>query len=448
MAKQIVVKTAVFKLHHPSQHKRAVLNFVLRAYTNAYRELLIQAQPKLDELLASSAWTDKRGNIRHSHRSLAGALAKLKSPESVNLSSALRDSLWQDVAGNLLSYIELKAMGQNAEYPRGRSENVEDEYLQMLLGIQSGEIQIDSRADYDLWRNRLTRSSEYSPSPILFCRLRDFNLQITSETKWGVELKLLPRKHERGETRLNFPLEFGEWHKTFLDNGAPKAAHLICVGNDYFLHVAFEFQVEIQEPQTLLGIDRGVLKQHAYALLDLQGNIIQVSSGGSNVRRMQLTIGKKLQTKQQRGKSISRKDWKQRHLDQQLHILTNEIVSIAQTHKAQVVVEDLNIKTVGAFTRSQFAKFLSQLSYKLPLVGLPKPREVFAAYSSKICSDCGSDGERNKDNREVFRCLNCGVIMDADENAAVNIGRRFLYRKSQWEARGGYRGFHNSFAIH
>jgi transposase len=113
-----------------------------------------------------------------------------------------------------------------------------------------------------------------------------------------------------------------------------------------------------------------------------------------------------------------------------------------------VVMEDLNVKTAGKFTRSNFAKLEFFLSYKLPLAGLPAPREVFAAYSSQICFKCGNIGKRDEDNREVFRCLVCGSVMDADENAAVNIARRVLYRKAEWETRGGYREFHNSFAIH
>ena len=52
---------------------------------------------------------------------------------------------------------------------------------------------------------------------------------------------------------------------------------------------------------------------------------------------------------------------------------------------------------------------------QLPLAGLPAPREVFAAYSPQICRKCGNMGTRDEDNREIFRCPSCDVVMDADK---------------------------------
>jgi IS605 OrfB family transposase len=444
--KQIVTKTAIFKLHNPSRRKTIILDTALESYTNGYRELLELASTQLDQLVANASYQDKSGKTRTSARGLAGKLLKLDCTNFAMLSSVLRESICQDVAGNLLSYIALIATDDKTQYPQGRSLDSQDVYLQTLEGLLTGEITIDSKQDYDLWRDNLTRTAHPKPQPIYFCRVRDFNLMPIDENKWGIEIKLLPKDNRFGVTKLRFPIAFGEWHKSFLNQGTPRAAHLVKRDDEYFLHVAFEFVVEIQPTENLLGIDRGVLKQIAFAVTDRAGNLIAFTSGGREVRAMQLERGKNVQADQKKGRRISHRIYRQKMIDERIHILANQIVAEAKKYNAQVVMEDLNVRTAGKFTRSNFAKLLSFLSYKLPLAGLPAPREVFAAYSSQICHKCGNMGTRDEDNREIFRCPSCGLVMDADENAAVNIARRILYRKSEWETRGGYRAFHQSFS--
>ena len=69
---------------------------------------------------------------------------------SAALSSALRDSISQDAAGNLMSYVALKEKDERTQYPQGRLTKTEDIYLQTLEGLLTGEINIESKQDYDL----------------------------------------------------------------------------------------------------------------------------------------------------------------------------------------------------------------------------------------------------------------------------------------------------------
>lgn len=457
----------------------------LRAYTDAYRELLELAREHFDALMERSVFTDKRGASRQSVRMLASALMRLlneqrsECPAAFLLSGAVREALMLDAAANLLSYRALQEKAEDAReketasqngnaatdntprkgqvsYPVGRTLDTTDEYLTMLNTLAENSFDASEtetlaerkrawQEQEDEWRNRLTCAANPKPMPLYFCRFRDFSLQEYASGKWGVNLKLAP-KRPHAQTSFKFPLAFGEWHiQEYLQRGTPRAAHLVGRAGEYYLCVAFEFQVEIQPTETILGIDRGVLKQIAYAVIDEQGSVLTVASGGQNVRRMQVETGRALQAAQRKGQSVSRKHWKTKQRDQMLHMLANQIVCIAKQHCAQVVLEDLNIHTAGKFTRSQFSKLEQMLAYKLPFAGLPLPRHVFAAKSSMLCSECGELGERPKENRQVFICLGCGVILDADENASVNIARRLFYRKAEWEKRGGYLAFHKSF---
>ena len=99
----------------------------------------------------------------------------------------------------------------------------------------------------------ITRAAHPSSQPIYFCRVRDFNLMKISDTKSGMKIKLLPKGNRFGVTKLRFPIAFGEWHKPFLEQGTPRAAHLVKRDDEYFLHVAFQIVVEIHPNRKLPG---------------------------------------------------------------------------------------------------------------------------------------------------------------------------------------------------
>ena len=70
---------------------------------------------------------------------------------------------------------------------------------------------------------------------------------------------------------------------------------------------------------------------------------------------------------------------------------------------------------------SCFYKFRIRLIYKCKEYGI-KIRLVNAYYpSTKLCSNCGKKNTDIKLEDRTFRCKKCGMIMDRDENAALNI---------------------------
>lgn len=54
---------------------------------------------------------------------------------------------------------------------------------------------------------------------------------------------------------------------------------------------------------------------------------------------------------------------------------------------------------------------------------------VNPAYTSQTCSQCGVIESTNRD-REVYSCNTCGLLIDADTNAAINILHRGVYSPS------------------
>ncbi len=70
--------------------------------------------------------------------------------------------------------------------------------------------------------------------------------------------------------------------------------------------------------------------------------------------------------------------------------------------------------------------FVQMLSYKCVLAG-KEFIQISERDTSKTCSGCGHTQDMPLYKR-TYRCGNCGLVMDRDENNAVNIRERFLAR--------------------
>ncbi len=89
---------------------------------------------------------------------------------------------------------------------------------------------------------------------------------------------------------------------------------------------------------------------------------------------------------------------------------------------------NLGKKTTQSFVQLPFLKLVHMLTYKARLVGLTVIR-VTEAYTSQQCSFCGYVDKCNRKSRGRFVCSACGVLVNADLNAARNILHRYLVTK-------------------
>lgn len=109
-----------------------------------------------------------------------------------------------------------------------------------------------------------------------------------------------------------------------------------------------------------------------------------------------------------------------------------------------IAFEDLNIK--GMVHNHRLAKSISDVSWNL-LVKFTMYKAASAgttvvlvnpANTSKMCSRCGQLVEKNLGDR-LHQCPSCGLVIDRDENAAINIlrlGLQSVARKKSKEAQG------------
>ena len=107
----------------------------------------------------------------------------------------------------------------------------------------------------------------------------------------------------------------------------------------------------------------------------------------------------------------------------------NKVINdIVKRKPSFIVIEDLNIKGMmknrhlsrAIHEQSLFA-FKIKLLWKCLQLNI-ELRQVDRFYpSSKICSCCGNKKNDLKLNDRIYKCTNCGLIIDRDANAAINL---------------------------
>ena len=102
--------------------------------------------------------------------------------------------------------------------------------------------------------------------------------------------------------------------------------------------------------------------------------------------------------------------------------------SVMKTKSQTIVIEDLNVKEMlqnpklaRSIQEENLSEFRRILTYKCEQNGT----ELIIADrwypSSKTCSCCGNIKHGLKLSDRIYRCDACGLVMDRDENAAVNL---------------------------
>ena len=108
-----------------------------------------------------------------------------------------------------------------------------------------------------------------------------------------------------------------------------------------------------------------------------------------------------------------------------LHQTTTEIV---KTKPSRIVMETLNVKGMmknkhlaGAIQEQKFYEFKRQVSYKCQKYGIALVEVPTFYPSSKTCSCCGCIKRDLKLSDRIYRCNECGLVIDRDFNASLNL---------------------------
>jgi len=81
---------------------------------------------------------------------------------------------------------------------------------------------------------------------------------------------------------------------------------------------------------------------------------------------------------------------------------------------------NLGRRTNQNFVSVPFLKLIQQIEYKAELVGITVIR-TSEEYTSQTCSHCGVIDKTNRKHRGLYVCKACGMVLNADVNASINI---------------------------
>ena len=114
-------------------------------------------------------------------------------------------------------------------------------------------------------------------------------------------------------------------------------------------------------------------------------------------------------------------------LDSNIHRITSDLIKI---NPERIVIEDLNVKCMmsnhklaRSVQTSKFYEIRRQLMYKCENNNIELVVADRFYPSSKTCSSCGKIKDDLKLKDRVYRCPQCGTIIDRDLNAAINLSR-------------------------
>lgn len=108
-----------------------------------------------------------------------------------------------------------------------------------------------------------------------------------------------------------------------------------------------------------------------------------------------------------------------------LHQTTTAIV---KTKPSRIVMEDLNVHGLmknrhlsKAIAEQKWYEFIRQIKYKCEMYGIVFLQADRFYASSRTCSCCGYVNRQLKLSGRTYRCPECGLVIDRDLNAAINL---------------------------
>ena len=180
----------------------------------------------------------------------------------------------------------------------------------------------------------------------------------------------------------------------------------------------------------VVGVDLGVKTLATLSDGTSEPNPRRLRSCLKKLKQLQRAVSRKQKGSRNRRKAAQRLGKLHRTVANQRTNTSHQFTSRLAKTKAVVVIEDLNVSGMlknhhlaQAIGDVGFGEFRRQLTYKATWYGC----QVLVASrwepSSKTCSGCGWVDEDLTLADRIFRCEQCGLVLDRDLNAAINLAK-------------------------
>ena len=177
-----------------------------------------------------------------------------------------------------------------------------------------------------------------------------------------------------------------------------------------------------------VGIDLGVKTLATLSDGTVIDNPRALQADERRLRRAQKALSRKAKGSNRRAKAKAKVARLHAHVANRRHDALNKLTTMLSRTYSDISIEDLNVagmvknhRLAKAVEDASFSELRRQLEYKTAKTGA-RLHFVDRWYpSSKTCSNCGSVKAKLSLTERIYRCENCGLVIDRDLNAAINI---------------------------
>ena len=268
------------------------------------------------------------------------------------------------------------------------------------------------------------------------------NFPIRTDTLYFKDDKVLNvEKIGKVRYKTDFVFEYGRNACKFTN------ARVSYINGKWILSFSMECENQVRELNDIsMGIDLGVKD---LAIVEYNGKPLvfhninksrQMRELGKRTKHLQRSISRKYEAnrdgkKYNKTKNIEKQEERLRKLYARqsnirrnyIHQTTHKLVSLLPK---RIVMEDLNVQGMmknrhlsKAVQEQCFYEFIRQMEYKCAWNGIELAKADRFYPSSKACSGCGCIKKDLKLSDRIYHCSDCGLVIDRDYNAAVNLSR-------------------------
>jgi len=195
--------------------------------------------------------------------------------------------------------------------------------------------------------------------------------------------------------------------------------------------------VQVEQEQSVpanagpvVGVDLGVKSLATFSDGTVIPNPRHLKRRLKKLKRYHRAVSRKVKGSKNRKKAAKRLGRLYRKVANQRANTLHQVTTMLAKTKSVIVLENLNVSGMlknhhlaQAIADVGFYEFKRQLRYKAEWYG---SKVILASRwepSSKTCSGCGWIDEKLRLSDRTFRCQPCGLVLDRDLNAAINLER-------------------------
>lgn len=177
-----------------------------------------------------------------------------------------------------------------------------------------------------------------------------------------------------------------------------------------------------------VGIDLGIKDLATLSDGTVIPNPHSLKTGERQLRRAQKALSRKKMGSKRRAKARERVARLHAHVANRRNDTLHKLTTMLSRTYSDISIEDLNVAGMvknhhlaKAISDASFFELRHQLEYKTAKTGA-RLHVIDRWYpSSKTCSNCGSVKAKLSLTERIYKCEHCGLVIDRDLNAAINI---------------------------